>query len=132
MTYSNFTYERHKTTPAVLGLSRGNLVASTANNTPLSFACVVTNTGPLDADAVVLAFVRPPGAMGQPKKRLVGFERVPLRPQEGTVVAFGLGADELSSVDDNGRVALARVGERWWVEVGDVDSPASAELSIVA
>ncbi len=115
----------------MLGISRGNLAAS-VNNAPLSFKSVVTNIGLVDADAVVLAFVRPPSAMGQPKKRLIGFERVPLRPQEGSVVSFDLGVDVLSSFDENGHVVLARAGERWRVEVGDVESPASAEVSVVA
>ena len=131
LTYSNFTYERHETTPAVLTVFRGNLTSST-NSVPLSFACVVTNVGLAEADAVVLAFVRPPSAMQQPKKRLIGFERVALRSQESTVVAFGLGTDALSSVDEYGRVVPAGVGERWWVEVGDVVRPASAEVSVTA
>eukprot|EP01043_Picozoa_sp_COSAG02_P040616 COSAG02_NODE_3302_length_6981_cov_6.817640_3_plen_83_part_00 len=65
---------------------------------------------------MVLAFVRPPVVDGQPKKRLIGFERVTLRPQEGTVVvAFGLGVEALSLVDEFGCVVPAHEGSggRW-------------------
>ena len=46
-------------------------------------------------------------------------------------MSFELGHAELSRVDATGRTVLAGVGERWEVEVGDVEAPARASVSVV-
>ena len=77
LTYSSFTYERHSTTPAQL-TARHDLLADRSQAAAV-FDCIITNTGPTDADTVVLAFARAPASaqMGeQPTKQLIGFERV--------------------------------------------------------
>jgi hypothetical protein len=142
LTYSEFRFERHISTPAALTARRSDLLAARDvgdEEAGLLFACVVTNTGGRDADAVALAFVRPPReslhteiTMGeQPRKRLVGFERVSLQPQETFTLSFRLTASMLSGIDVAGKQVIGAVGERWEVEVGDVDSPARAVVTIV-
>ena len=52
----------------------------------LNYAVNVTNTGNMDADEVVLGFLKPPGAgvAGTPLKTLYGFDRVHLKVRSNT------------------------------------------------
>ena len=107
---------------AELGLHRNQPhLASGVHTTSV----VVTNTGTVAADDVVLFFVKPPapGSAGAPLKSLAGFERVLLAPGESRTLNFNLTVFDLSLVvpKGSGGVDVAErevVRGEWQLEVG--------------
>jgi len=69
-------------------------------NAPFQFTVVVTNTGKVESDNVVLGFItnQPNGLL----KELFGYERVHLKPGENTTVYFTVPPQVLSTVDEEG------------------------------
>merc|ERR1711937_6633 len=69
------------------------------------FQVKVTNTGPVDADDVVLAFASAPGAgqNGIPLQDLVGFERVHVKAGEAALVTIQPELSMFSQVDMDGK-----------------------------
>lgn len=102
LSYSSFKYglASAPTSPVSLDAVR-NMVAQTkadgrtfpdsqmlrAAQPVVSYAVNVTNTGSVDADEVVLGFLKPPGAGvgGTPLQTLYGFERVHLKVRSNLV-----------------------------------------------
>jgi beta-glucosidase len=140
LTYSNFSFERHPSTPPIIHVNLNSLMADGSTDfVAVSYSCIVTNRGRTDADAVVLSFIIPrPRTQAatdvtrpqqqQPAKRLVAFERVSLLPGHSEVVDVKLSAKDLASVDARGRRVLPQAGEALGLEVGDVQSPSRASL----
>jgi len=69
-------------------------------NAPFQFTVVVTNTGKVESDNVVLGFItnQPNGLL----KELFGYERVHLKPGENATVHFTVPPQVLSTVDEEG------------------------------
>eukprot|EP01052_Picozoa_sp_SAG31_P011239 SAG31_NODE_632_length_13389_cov_4.818360_10_plen_518_part_00 len=82
--------------------------ATQAAGPATQFKVVVTNTGDVDSDDVVLGFLTPPGAGigGKPLKQLYGFERVHvLAKQAVTVMLYPQLVDFTTVATDGSRVA---------------------------
>merc|ERR1712190_21268 len=75
------------------------------NNHAATYTVSVTNTGNLDADHVVLGFLKPPGAgkAGVPLQSLFGFERVHVKAGETVKVTIPAELSEFQKVDDEGK-----------------------------
>lgn len=73
----------------------------------VEYAVNVTNTGKMDADDVVLGFIRPPGAgqNGVPLRQLFGFERVHVRAGETVKVFLYPALTDFAQVGASGRLA---------------------------
>jgi beta-D-xylosidase 4 len=65
----------------------------------------VTNTGPVDADDVVLGFLKPPGAgvAGTPLQTLFGFERVHVPKGKTVKVYLGSTIRDFVQVNQHGK-----------------------------
>lgn len=99
----------------------------TALELPLSYSVVVTNTGRVVSDVVVLAFVsKTKGSHADmPLRRLVGFDRIStVAPGDSHTAHFEIDADALRFTDDRGETQLGASGEVR-IEIGDIDHPAS-------
>ena len=78
------------------------------------YSVVVTNTGKIPGDEVVLAYLKPQARsfetlpVGTPveTKRLFGFQRVHLEPGASTTLTFSVGTRQLQMVDIDGHAAL--------------------------
>ena len=92
---------------------RADLAASNEKASPfrlaaaaplVKYAVNVTNTGQMDADDVVLGFLRPPGAGidGVPLQSLYAFERVHVKAGATVTVALYPALSEFTQVDDAG------------------------------
>jgi len=79
----------------------------------------VTNTGTVQSDVAVLAYVVPPdaGVDGNPLKYLIGFERINLKPGQSQVISFDVSALELSLVSKAG-IREGRIGQ-WKIILHD-------------
>jgi beta-glucosidase len=95
LSYTHFAYER-------LALSTTTLAAGT----PLAIGVTVRNTGPRVGDEVVQAYLQATDVPLAPRRTLVAFRRVQLRPGESRRVAFDLSPRQLSTVDAAGRRAV--------------------------
>lgn len=84
---------------------RGHALPSRhAGSTPLArFGINVTNTGGVDADDVVLAFLSPPGAgeRGLPRQQLFDFQRVHVQRGQSAIVWLNLSLAAMALVDDS-------------------------------
>ena len=111
LSYTTFSYAWYNDSTSVLysiqSLMKNNL--DRMNIRMQSFRVNVTNTGMMDGDDVVLAYVTPPQALrfGQtpPIKQLFGFERIHLSVNETKQVFFPFSIEALFSI--------ARDGSRW-------------------
>jgi len=105
-------------------VSASDLVGGARVNT----TCVVTNTGDVTVDAVVLGFVSNSSDPLFPRQKLFDFARVTLSHGESRTVTLHVTAQHLSVVDDN--------GARWVrpavysVRAGDVVAPATLSLRV--
>ena len=89
---------------------------ASASTPSTTYSAVVTNTGSVAGDEVVLAFTVPKeatlrgGTLGYTvpveKKKLFGFKRVTLAPGASTTVTFDLGPSQLAMVDAEGATGL--------------------------
>jgi beta-glucosidase len=133
LSYTTFTYKWDAGGAAdtdgheeneLLVVSANDLVGGARVNT----TCVVTNTGDVTGDAVVLGFVSNSSDPLFPRQKLFDFARVTLSPGESRTVTLHVTAQHLSVVDDN--------GARWVrpavysVRVGDVVAPATLSLRV--
>ena len=84
----------------------------------MSYTVNVTNTGPMDADDVVLGFLVPPGAgtNGVPLQTLFGFERVHVKAgQTASVCIYPALTDFTTTGLDGAKTALPGV---WTAKFG--------------
>ncbi len=72
---------------------------------PITATVTVTNTGKIDGDEVVEAYLKTPQADG-PIHSLVGFERVSIAPGTSKEVTLKIDPRSFSSVDDRGNRAI--------------------------
>jgi beta-glucosidase len=125
LSYTSFTY---KWSAPLTGTSLVPITRLAAGGT-YSRSCVVTNTGLVTGDAVVLGFVSNSTDPQFPLQKLFDFTRVSLAPGESKTVTLGATADHLSVVDNDGK--------RWLrpatlvIRVGDMVDPATATASLV-
>ena len=111
LSYTTFSYQwSNDSTTALYSIQ--SLMESNPNNINIrmqSFRVNVTNTGMMDGDDIVLAYITPPQVVrnGQtpPIKQLFGFERVHLSVNETKQVFFPFNIETLLSV--------ARDGSKW-------------------
>ena len=73
---------------------------STATTTDLNFRIKVTNTGSRAGDEVVLAFTTHTNVTEAPLKKLFGFKRIYLKPDESQEVFFASPPETLLSIVD--------------------------------
>ena len=67
----------------------------------------MTNTGDVAGDEVVQLYIHDPVAsLTQPVRRLRGFERVTLKPQQKETVHFNLDASDFGFYDNRGRFVV--------------------------
>ena len=110
-----FSYKL-KSAPSVVSLDRvhAHLAANKAlvlpksdpDEVPLAeYIVQVTNTGSIDADDVVLGFLKPPGAGvgGTPLQTLFGFERVHVPAGKTVEVYLGSTMGDFTQVDAEGK-----------------------------
>jgi hypothetical protein len=123
LSYSNFSYELLPTStssPVASPIPLQRVVAALAPyqqaqtfvpqrvvdalGTIVQHTVLVTNTGRLDADDVVLGFVRPPGAgrNGVPLKMLYDFQRVTVAAGHSVNVTLNATALTFTQVDESG------------------------------
>ena len=125
LSYSTFSYSLASapTGPVSLDAARAMIAQTKADGrtfpdsrllraTPptVKYEINVTNTGSVDADEVVLGFLKPPGAGvgGVPLQTLYGFARVHLKKGETKTVELYPSMDDLTQVDQYGtRYALS-------------------------
>jgi pre-mRNA-splicing factor SYF2/beta-D-xylosidase 4 len=125
LSYSTFSYSLASapTGPVSLDTARAMIAQTKADGrtfpdsrllraTPptVKYEINVTNTGSVDADEVVLGFLKPPGAGvgGVPLQTLYGFARVHLKKGETKTVELYPSMDDLTQVDQDGtRYALS-------------------------
>jgi hypothetical protein len=111
LSYTNFSYVWYNDTTSVSYSIQSLMKINSArqNYVMQSFRVNVTNTGPMDGDDVVLAFITHPQVLrdGQtpPIKQLFGFERVHLRINETKQVFFPFDIQTLFTI--------ARDGSKW-------------------
>ena len=72
---------------------------------PITATVTVTNTGKVEGDEVVEAYLKTP-QQGGPIHSLVGFERISLAPGASKEVTLKLDPRSLSSVDDQGNRSI--------------------------
>lgn len=92
LSYTHFTYSRLK---AQENARKGD---------PVNITVTLTNTGEFDGDEVVQLYVSHPAVANAPVRSLKGFQRVALKRGESKEVAFTLTKEELSLVDENGKI----------------------------
>ncbi|WP_343692091.1 glycoside hydrolase family 3 C-terminal domain-containing protein [Chitinophaga sp.] len=92
LSYTHFTYSRLK---APENARKGD---------PVNITVALTNTGEFDGDEVVQLYVSYPAVANAPVRSLKGFQRVALKRGESKEVAFTLTKEELSLVDENGKI----------------------------
>jgi len=107
MSYTTFGYVWNPPMAAgeigVTHLSTQELVAQHFADDDNSYSVVVTNTGTVAGDDVVLCFIQFPSQQPDfPIQQLVGFDRVNLAPGASTNVFFGIRAAQLAAVDAHG------------------------------
>ncbi len=108
LSYTTFSYQWSNDSTS-LSYSIQSLMKSNPdkiNTLMLSFRVNVTNTGTMDGDDVVLAYVTPPQVLreGQspPIKQLFGFKRIHLSVNETKQVFFPLNTKALFTIDRDG------------------------------
>eukprot|EP00912_Choanoflagellata_sp_UC4_P000531 UC4_evm3s330 len=113
LSYTNFSLKWDNVTkPKHFSISTTQSEDEAVNNA--SYSCVVTNTGSVTGDEVVMAFIRPDPTSFQTlgdtpieKKRLFAFKRVTLKPGASTTVNFDLEAEKhLTMVDSEGTTGI--------------------------
>jgi beta-glucosidase len=86
-----------------LSLSR----ASVPRKGTVTVSMKVTNTGDVAGDEVAQLYLHDPVAsISQPVRRLVGFERVTLKPGESTTVRFHLDRSDFGFYDNRGKFVV--------------------------
>eukprot|EP00656_Telonema_subtile_P009230 TRINITY_DN14333_c0_g2_i1.p1 TRINITY_DN14333_c0_g2~~TRINITY_DN14333_c0_g2_i1.p1 ORF type:complete len:947 (-),score=234.31 TRINITY_DN14333_c0_g2_i1:226-3066(-) len=115
LSYTTFSYE-WLGQPSKAALSTSQFQAS-----DIQYQCIVTNTGTVPGDAVVLGFVNSTDP-DFPRQRLFDFDRVSLAPGEAKTVMLTITAEHMSVVDVQGRRWLQE--SSFTVRVGDVIQPA--------
>merc|ERR1712217_852267 len=79
---------------------RGTSLSSFKTCDNVSFSVVVTNTGNVDSDEVVQAYVQWKNAPSAPQRTLVGFERVNVPAGESMNVSFVVQPYQLAVVEE--------------------------------
>ena len=127
-TYTRFTYEWSAAEwAAAAGGATRSLRAADVLEEAVSFSCTVKNTGGREGDAVVLGFV---SAVDPdfPAKRLFDFLRVSLAAGETKVVMLAAPAEAFAMGDEDGLLSV-HPGP-YWVQVGDINAPASKQVEL--
>ena len=107
LSYTTFTLAWTPAPPA-------RAVVSRADGAATEYSVVVTNTGAVAGDEVVLAFMKPTASSlttlgaGTPVeiKRLFDFQKVHLAPGASTTLKFDVPAEKLHMVDADGHTSL--------------------------
>ncbi|XP_065841345.1 uncharacterized protein [Oscarella lobularis] len=115
LSYTSFSYNWSSLTSDVVNYNIDDVIRS-----PINYTVVVTNTGSMLGDDVVLAFLTSPPYPGGPLKELFGFQRVRLAPGESTTVHLSVPPLVLASVDGDGVQAIK--SGRYGVRVGELES----------
>ena len=134
LSYTSFSYAWsdgiHDITIAhTMSLASPGIIHSPA---ALLNSVVVTNTGTLTADCVVLAFLTavPGSPDNTPLKKLFGFERLfAMLPGENRTVSFITDAMNLANADASGHTVLT--AGMYGLEIGDVITPAQRTIHLV-
>jgi len=98
-------------------------------NAPAIYTVVVTNTGKVESDNVVLGFLTNPPGPNAPLKELFGYTRVHLKPGEKTTVQFPVPPQVLSLVDKYGNEEI-HPGV-YTISIGDSLQTVEAKLKVV-
>ncbi|WP_225205000.1 glycoside hydrolase family 3 C-terminal domain-containing protein [Novosphingobium huizhouense] len=96
------------------------IAGSAANGIRVTTA--VTNTGPIEGEEVVQAYLRFPDQPGAPRIALRGLQRVALKPGETRAVTLELGPRDISAVRPDGRREVFAGAYRLHVGGGQPDS----------
>lgn len=121
LSYTTFSYDWIETPKQ--SVSTDALLAAGC----LSLKVKVTNTGVVDAAAVVLAFVKSDGK-GCPIKSLAGFDRVQLAAGASSTVEIDVSPREIACVDEEGKAMLS--ASTLTLEAGDISAPAGAKTTV--
>lgn len=124
LSYTTWTYTTQSVHIALAPLeaaaagSRADMIARALRVAAATFRVNVTNTGTVDSDDVVLAFIVPPGAGtdGTPLQELVGWARVFVPAGETVTVAIDAPRSAFTLVDARG-VRAPRAGA-WTLRLG--------------
>ncbi|KAL7119455.1 hypothetical protein ACP275_02G064500 [Erythranthe tilingii] len=124
LSYSGFKHRLVESLPTVMlldieeghpcrssGCKSIEAVGSACKNSVFAVPLAVENLGDLEGSHTVLVFSRPPRVHNAPRKQLVGFQKVNLRPKEEEVLVFDIDVcRDLSVVDELGsrKVALGK------------------------
>jgi beta-glucosidase len=92
LSYTTFSYDQLTLPPTAIA---GKTVRVSAR---------VTNAGKRDGEEVVQVYVSHPGVAAAPVRALKGFQRIFLKAGESKLIQFDLRADDLSVVDENGKL----------------------------
>ena len=74
-----------------------------------------TNTGKVESDDIVQAYVAHPGVVGAPLRSLAGLQRVKLRPGETRTITLRIANRDMSVVDSDGTRRIVSGELRVWV-----------------
>mmetsp|Transcript_9629 Transcript_9629/g.23703 ORF Transcript_9629/g.23703 Transcript_9629/m.23703 type:complete len:759 (+) Transcript_9629:24-2300(+) len=129
LSYTTFGYQWRSMMPkhlsfdaisAALEKSK-SMWSSEAFGMNLNTTVAVTNSGDRAGAEVVIAYARPPNAghFGNPKKVVVGFEKVYLEAGESTEVQFNIRPQQLALANENGKFEAVR-GD-WIIEIGGLE-----------
>jgi hypothetical protein len=122
LSYTTFSYQWSAadsvsvTTDAMLAHDKVYYASGGTTPSPALYTVVVTNTGGVASDCVVLGFVSS-GAAGAPLSELFDFARVTLAPGQQTTVYLSVPPSVLAMTDERG-VSSLRAGE-YGVSIGD-------------
>jgi beta-glucosidase len=94
LSYSSFVYDGFK------------LPASLGSATKIPVTVRVTNNSNRDGEEVVQLYISHTKAANTPIRALKGFQRIELKAGESKLVQFNLSRDELSMVDESGKLKL--------------------------
>ena len=96
-----------------------------------SYSVRLANTGAMDSDEVVLAFMIPPRRTGipTPKKQLLDFERVHVAKGASVDVSFEIDAEQLELVSADG-VRAPHAGRYTLLFTNGVDANASVVVTV--
>eukprot|EP01049_Picozoa_sp_SAG25_P010903 SAG25_NODE_1249_length_3494_cov_27.356805_4_plen_151_part_00 len=123
LSYTSFSYEWSSSTMA--NVSRA--LSTDRRLGDVGYEVVVSNTGSVAGDAVVLGFINSTDTQF-PRQKLFDFLRVRLTPGQNKTVLLTVTAEDLSVVDDAGARWLQPAG--YTVRAGDVVSPARHDFEL--
>ena len=137
LTYTTFSYKDVKLSRTTIPLAEAESQHPTTLGVPtpaplVEATATVTNTGARSATETVQCYVRNLGAsLEQPVRSLEGFQRVTLAPGESKQVAFPLGFNELSFINQQNQPTIEATHYTVWIG-GSSQADQSAEFIVSA